>query len=151
MGYYAYMSDEVETFSMPLAGRQILFKRASLGQVIVLRRNAERMIKLAESEEGQGVAVVQSVVKTLDFIETLIVSEQDRQFIEDEMLAGNIDWQDLVKVIGGAPDERADDEPVKPVRRAPKKSPKAAPVAVPEVAAVRTPAKKVTPRGRPKR
>lgn len=125
---------------MILAGRQIVFRRASLGQLIILRRSAERMIKLAESADGDGSTVLAAVVKTLDFVETLIVSEDDRQFVEDQMLAGNVDYLDLFKALGGGGDDQADDQAPKPVKRAPRKSPKAAPVA-----------KKVTPRGRPKR
>ncbi len=46
------------------------------------------------------------------------------------MLAGNIDWPEIMAVLGGGKDDTPeDDESPKPVKRAPKKSPKAAPVA----------------------
>lgn len=134
------MSDEVsDTFTMTLAGREIMFRRPKLGQVIVLERTARRLMKKAESDgKDQGEAMTIAVVRTLDFIETLMIHDADRQFVEDEMLAGNIDWQDLMKAMTGEGNsETADDEAPKPRRRTPVK-PKAS-------------AKTVASRGRTKR
>lgn len=148
MGYYAYMSDEApSTFIMTLAGREISFKRPLLGQIIVLERSARRIMEATRKQGGdEGVAITRAMVRTLDFIETLIVSDDDRQFVEDHMMSGDIDWMDLIKSLSGGLDEDtpADDEAPKPVKRAPRKSPKAAPVA-------KATAKTVASRGRTKR
>ena len=142
------MSDEAtDTFTMTLAGREILFRRAHVGQVIMLQRIAMRGVNLARGEgvdEQQRIRAVQDgIVKVLDFIDTLIVNDDDRQFLEDKMLTGEITWEQVSGALGGGEAEQADDEPPK-TRRAPKKSPKAAP-------AVAVAAKSVTPRGRAKR
>lgn len=127
------MSDEAVTFSMKLAGRDVLFRRPLLGQIIVLRRNAQRKMKQAEGEAGDaGQALTAALIKIMDFIETLIVSEQDKEFVEEAMLAGTVDWQDLLRALSGGQDDEpvADDEPAKPVKKAVKRSPKAAPKAI---------------------
>lgn len=124
------MSDEAtKTLTLTLAGRKIMFKRASLGQILILERTTKRMISKAEGDpEDHGRAMVEAVIKTLDFVETLIVSEQDRQFVEAKMLEGEIDYLDVIVALGGQDDPVPDDEEPKPVKKAPRKSPKAAPV-----------------------
>lgn len=125
------MSDEVpETFTKTFAGREITFRRAHLAQVIVLERLYHRQMKKAnESGDDKGKALSSVLVRTLDFIDTLVVDEDDRQYIEDQMLAGTIDWPEVMSVLAGGKDEALpDDETPKPVKRAPRKSPKAAPV-----------------------
>lgn len=126
------MSDEApQTFTKTFAGREIEFRRAMLAQVIILERLYHRQMKQANAsgEDDKGKALSSVLVRTLDFIDTLVVDEDDRQFIEDQMLAGNIDWPEIMEVLSGGRDGGpADDETPKPVKRAPKKSPKAAPV-----------------------
>lgn len=128
---------------MTLAGRQILFRRANLGQVIMLQRIYVRASKQADKEPTEDVRVDMmgsAMVKVLDFIDSLMVNEDDRIFVEEQMLAGQIGINDLMSALGGGPkpEAPADDEAPKP--RAVKKSPKAAPAA-----------KTVATRGRAKR
>lgn len=129
---------------MPLAGRQVEFKRAGVGQVIMLQRRAVKKIRAADQIEKTSERIdltTTALVEVFDFIDTLIVSPDDRQFVEDNLLSGKIAWEELVAALGGAPaDKGADDEAPKPVKKAPKKSPKAA-----------TAAKTVATRGRAKR
>lgn len=131
------MSDEATpTFTMTLAGREIEFRRANLGQVLVLQRLYRRELKRSSgSEDDKGEAITAAVIRTLDFIDTLFITEEDRQFVEDQMLSGAIDWQEILPAMsGGVKDAPADDEAPAPVRRAPKKSPKAAAAKSPSVA-----------------
>lgn len=140
------MSDEVqsETFTMPLAGRDIEFRRPALGQVLVLERMYHREVKSNKDaeERARNAAMTSVLVRTLDFIDTLVVAEDDRQFIEDQMLAGKIDWPDVLKVLSGGRGGRDEDDDAdpQPVKRIPRKSPKASPAA-----------KKVAPSARTKR
>lgn len=124
------MSDEVpKTLTLPLAGRDVVFRRATLGQILVLERTTKRMISKAESDpKDHGRAMVDAVIRTLDFVERLIISEDDRQFVEEKMLEGVIDYLDVIKALGGRDDPVPDDEEPKAIKRAPKKSPKGAPV-----------------------
>lgn len=144
MSYYAYMSDEAKpTFTMPLAGREVTFHRAGVGQVIMLNRAARKHLAQAEqaSDEQRAEATSMAMAKVLDFIESLIVDPADKEFVEDQMLQGNIDWEDLMAAISGGPsDEPADDEAPKPRKAAVKKSPRTA-----------SAAKTVASRGRTKR
>lgn len=126
------MSDEAKTFTMKLAGRDIEFRRSNLGQIIMLQRTAYRAIQRAQEETDETARVTgasKGMVKVLDFVDSLVVKDEDREFIEAQMLAGTIEWEDLMRVLsGGKDDVVADDEaPAKPVKRAPRKSPKAAP------------------------
>lgn len=137
------MSDDVaETFTMTLAGREINFRTPLLGQILVLNRLARRGLAAAKdgAEQERANAMTASVARTLDFIETLIVSDEDKVFVEEQMLAGTIDWQDVLKALAGGRDKNdtPDDEPPKPVKRVAKKSPKAAPAATKAVTRGRT-------------
>lgn len=151
------MSDEVsDTFQMTLAGRPIMFRRAKLGQILILKRTADRMTKQAQGDpDDEGAALTSAMVKTLDFIEGLIVSPEDREFVEERMLAGAIDYLDVMKALSGgdSPDSVADDEAPKPIKRAPRKSPKAAPVDLSDKkpAQIVAKPKTVASRGRTKR
>lgn len=123
------MSDEADTFDMTLAGRPITFRRAHVGQILMLQRGAMRAISQAQQEQGEDkriAGVSTAMVRVLDFIDSQIVSPDDRQFVEDQMLAGTISWEDLTKALGGPQAVQApDDEAPKP-KRAPRKSPRAA-------------------------
>lgn len=131
---------------MTLAGRQVEFRKAHVGQILMLQRTAMRSVASAEDDGKDDSARVEAVsagiVKVLDFIDKLIVKDEDRQFVEDKMLDGEISWDQLARALAGgeAPDETADDEPPKPKKNAAKRSPKAAPAA-----------KTVAARGRAKR
>lgn len=146
MSYYAYMSNEASNFFMTLAGRQVEFRKAHVGQILMLQRTAMRSVASAEDDGKDDSARVEAVsagiVKVLDFIDKLIVKDEDRQFVEDKMLDGEITWDQLARALAGgeAPDDTADDESPKPKKNAAKRSPKAAPAA-----------KTVAARGRAKR
>lgn len=119
------MSDEADvsaTFTMTLGGREIMFKRAILGQVLILERLYHRAMKrakdLGDADNGRELTGV--VMKTLDFIDTLVIDPDDRQFIEDEMLAGTIDWEEVLGALGGGKKETVeDDEAPKAIKRKP--------------------------------
>lgn len=144
------MSDEAAaTFPMTLAGREIVFRRAGIGQVIMLQRRAVKKIKAAEdvTDDARRVDLsTTALVEVFDFIEHLIVSDDDRQFVEDKMLTGEIVWEDLVHALGGGDIQKQmpDDQAPAPRKSTAKKTPKAAPVKA-------SAAKTVASRGRTKR
>jgi hypothetical protein len=121
------MSDEAKTFPMTLAGREIIFRAPGLGQVIMLQRLAGKSIKAAtdapEGDEGLQ-QVLLGYSRVLDFIETLIVSPDDRIFVEEQTLAGNIEFADLMKALAGGKQDpdTPDDETPAPLKRTPRKS-----------------------------
>ena len=132
LSYYDYMSNEDKsTFTMPLAGRPVEFRRATSGQVIMLQKLYLRAVKRSEEtdEQDERISLVGSaMVRVLDFIESLMVNEADREFVEDKMLTGEIDYPELLEALGGGKkvDQDPDDEEPK-TRKAVRKSPKAAP------------------------
>lgn len=115
---------------MTLAGREVMFRRTHVGQVIMLQRTAMRAVTQAQKDsgdEGERVGAVSAgIMKVLDFIDRMIISEDDRQFVEDKMLEGEITWEQLARALAGGKESTEDDEAPEP--RAPRKSPKAAPV-----------------------
>lgn len=118
-------------FTVTMAGREIAVRRAALGQILVLQRLFERARRKGETDpQDQGESMTTVVIKAMDFIDTLILDPVDRQFVEDQMLAGAVSWEEVLAIISGGKgeDETADDEAPKPVKRAPRKSPRAAPV-----------------------
>lgn len=128
------------TFLMTLAGREIMFREPLLGQVLILDRFARRAARQVRdsTEQDQGHAMMTAIARTLDFIETLVVQEDDRQFIEDKMLEGVIDWQQIMGALSGGKgkDDIPDDQAPAPRKSAPRKA---------------TAAKSVASRGRAKR
>jgi len=137
------MSNEAQTFHMTLAGRQIEFRRATLGQVLLIERAYHQAAKRAQGESDDGTRMEihsSALVKVLDFIESLIVSQDDRDFVEEKMLAGEVDFPELLAALGGGKGSTAtadDEAPKKAIKRAASK----------KVA----PAKSVASRGRTKR
>ncbi len=119
------MADEATTFTMELAGRQVGFKRPTLGQVIMLQRMATRSRAAAENSQSDDRVdhMTNIMVKTLDFIETLILEPEDREFVEEQMIAGTIDYTDLLAALSGGKrdEETADDQAPRPRRAASKK------------------------------
>lgn len=130
------MSDEApETFNRTFAGREIAFKTPGLGQVLMLQRITQRSLKQAD-EDDRGQIMTDAIIKSLELVDKLVVHQEDRQFLEDGMLEGTIDFRDLLTVLSGkGGQEQADDEAPK-VKTAAKRSPKAAPVAKPVKAKV---------------
>lgn len=133
MSYYAHMSNEVETFTMTLAGRDVAFRRPLLGQVLILDRFARKSIKEARQsdDDESGRAMLSAIARTLDLIQSLVVSDEDKIFLEEMMLEGKIDWPDVMGALSGGTrgDAVADDETPAPKKRAPRKAPAAKAVA----------------------
>ena len=108
------MSNEVETFTKNLAGREITFRRPILAQILILERlyqRAQRRAKDMSDTEDRVGAMSSAMVQVLDFIDSLMTNDDDRQFVEEQMLAGNIDHTELIGVLGGPPEDSQDDQP----------------------------------------
>jgi len=129
------MTDKAETFTFPLAGRDIEVRPVSAGQVMILQRFRMRAQQIIDSgTEGQENPMIDIINKTLVVVDSLIVKQEDREFVENGLLTGTIDHSDLLPIIGGKPAE-----PKTPRKTAVKRTPKAAAV------------KAAAPRGRTKR
>ena len=148
------MSDEVKTFTMMLGGREITFRNPALGQVLLLHRMYAKAIKRAEGDEQDASrqdVMSDAMVRVLDYVESLIVSEDDRAFVEDGLWKGDIDFTDVLKALSGGKREdaaAADDEA--PVNRAAKRAKKAV-AKTPKATAAKAAYKSVGSRARTQR
>lgn len=114
------MSDE--TFVQTLAGRDIEFKIVKPGQLVMLKRMAERAqatLAASDGTKGSG-ALADMLQRSMDVVESLVVKPEDITFLETEILMGRLEQNDLLAVLGG-PKKQA------PKKKTPKATPKAAP------------------------
>jgi hypothetical protein len=113
------MSDEVATFTVTLASREITFRRPSLGSIMMLQRLTDKKLKQARAEgskSAEGEAVASMIARSLDVVETLFVNPDDAVFVEEQMLLGNIDYMEIVSVLrGGRGTDPAQDDDVTPL------------------------------------
>lgn len=119
------MSDE--TFIRTLAGRDIEFRMPKAGQILMLKRMAERAQKmLANTDDNTGAGLFGDMLqRAMDVVESLVVRPEDITFLEDQILMGHLEQGDLMEVLGGPKQE----EKPKPKTKAKKVTPKASPVA----------------------
>lgn len=103
------MADEDNIVTHKLLGRDMQFRPVSPGQLVLISRMAQRAMR--QVDEGETVAAFNSLmVKMLDLIESLFVSEQDRQDVEDAMLAGKISLEEVQSIAFGGKTEPAPDD-----------------------------------------
>lgn len=120
------MTSDETTFSLDLAGRSILFKRAKPGQLLMLQRLLEGLrskMDTAASDTERGNLFIRLNKHSLDMIESLVVQPEDVEFLQEKMLLGVLDVEDLRPVLSGGktPEAVPDDAP--PKKRAPRKPP----------------------------
>jgi len=115
-------------FPYTLKGRVMWFKPIGSGQVMLLQRFRARLAHLRQQNEDDAYLrlVFDVSVKTLNVIDSLFLDPADREWVEELMITGAIDVQDLLPVMSGKnapPDDDAEVE-VKPraVKRAVKKA-----------------------------
>jgi hypothetical protein len=115
------MTDQA-TFSVTFAGREVLFRQPTAGQIIILRRRLLRLQAQAAQSPDQATQLElasQLVVDTLSVVESLVVDPADVEYLEESMLTGKIDHTELMAVIGMKA------EPEKPVKKTASKTAKA--------------------------
>lgn len=118
------MADE-GVHTLTLLGREMSFRRASQGQILLIQRIAQRSRRDADKDEtALGAAYTALMVRILDVIDTLFVDPQDRDDVEQAVLQRELDVEDLMPILSGKrPDAPADDEDPPAIKR---KTPKAA-------------------------
>lgn len=112
--------DEEEFVTISLLGRNMQFRTLSPGQMLLVQRMGQRA-KKASTAAGEdvgslGAAYSTLMIKVLDVVDTLFVSEQDREDVETAVLARKLDVSDLFAILYGGyqPDQPDDDaDPVK--------------------------------------
>lgn len=115
------MSDE--TFVQTLAGRDIEFRVAKPGQILILKRMYERARdQLTDTEGRKGAEVFGEMLqRSMDVVESLMVDPANIAFLENEILMGRLEQDELMAVLAGPKKE------VAPKKKTAKSTPKAAP------------------------
>lgn len=105
------MADEDNIVTHQLLGRDMQIRSLSPGQLVLITRMAKRAQQQAEQGDAP-VAFNELMIKMMDLIDSLFVSAQDRQDVEDAMLVGKLSLEEVQKVAFGsrmaAPDDDAD-------------------------------------------
>ena len=121
------MAQEQNTFPHELLGRKIWFKYPERTQILMLERFRMQAKAAARLEDDkQAVPAILSVtMKTLNVIDALFIDPDDRDWVEEQMVAGKIQAEDLFPVLSGGKvsKEPADDADPAPKKAAGRKAP----------------------------
>ncbi len=99
----------VDTRTIPISGRDITVHKLSDAQFVLMAREAKQVQRDSTDPERRVVAAA----RLFDILESMLVIEDERDFVLDEIIAGKIELNDLLAGI-----RAFGDEPAKPkVRR----------------------------------
>lgn len=114
-----------ETFTFAVKGRTIAFYMPIDGQILMLQRFRAQLAGAKDySDEDKGRLVLSVQMKTLNVIDSLFVSPDDRNWVEEQMIAGKVTIIDLMPILSGGKSAVivADDADVTPKKKAAKKA-----------------------------
>lgn len=112
-----------DTFIRTFCGRDIEFLLPRTGQLLILQRLSQRLQEAAggTQDEGELGKIYQKMIKyALDAVDSLIIHEEDREFLEQKLVTNKLTYQELQEVLRGpqpAPEPTADDADVAPKPR----------------------------------
>lgn len=117
-------------FSFPVLGRVMWFKPPSTGQLILLQRFRMQLKGIANNDAGYSLIMSVSM-KTLNVIDSLFLDPDDRDWTEEQLIAGKLEVNELMPILAGgnATVGTPDDADPAPKKKAAKKAVKAAPTA----------------------
>lgn len=122
---------EQDTFVRQIAGRDITFRTWKPGQFTALQRNRSaiskeyrRVVDDKSISERQRLEMLSEILerldlKTLKFVESLIVSEEDVEFLGDGMLDGSVEMATIMDALFNPVKVPDDDEDPTPKKAAP--------------------------------
>lgn len=93
-----------ETFTRPISGRDIEFRLPSDAQLLVLGRLLRLTERMGE-DEGKIAGSVHQLSKVLDIIDSMIINEEDRSWVEDRILEGTLDLSAIMEVFRAEAEE----------------------------------------------
>lgn len=115
------MTDIAGAFEYTVCGRKMWFRRPIDGQLIMLQRF--RMQIKGASEENLADVIMSVTTKTLNLIDSLFIDAADRDFVEEQLIAGKVGIAQLMGILTGKDTtEPADDETPAPKKRPAKKA-----------------------------
>ena len=110
---------------IPFKGRQLWVKMPSPEQLLVWKRTL-RQLQGADVSGWNGEQVMKALERTRLIIDSLLVHDVDKEWLDDEMLAGTIGLMDTAGIINGTVEAfaaAAEGEGNRETRRAAKKAP----------------------------
>lgn len=128
-------TDRTGQFKRTIAGRAIWFRMYAPGQRTALMRFRSSLIDRFEKvraskklTDEQRYVQITEIYETLDlksltFIESLVVDEDDLDFLVDKQLTGEVTVASLLNAVFGQDEAPDDDEDPKPVKSAPRPNP----------------------------
>jgi len=111
-------------FELTIKGRAMRFHPSSEGQLMMLQRVLTRLESQfdASTDTKTRRDLAERIGKTiLDIVETKFVDPEDRDWVEEQMLLGNIDIPDIMPVFanGAMKPKPAPDDAPPPVKKTP--------------------------------
>lgn len=88
---------------IPFHGRQLWVRMPSPEQLLVWKRTL-RQLQGADVSGWNGEQVMKALERTRLIIDSLLVHEVDKEWLDDEMLAGTIGLMDTAQIINGTVD-----------------------------------------------
>jgi hypothetical protein len=88
---------------IPFAGRTLWVKMPTPEQLLVWKRTL-RQLQAADVSGWNGEQVMKALERTRLIIDSLLVHDTDKEWLDDEMLAGTIGLMDTAGIINGTVD-----------------------------------------------
>lgn len=106
-------------------GREIWVKMPTPEQLLVWKRTLGQLQAIQASNDWNGEQVMRALERTRLIIDSVLVNQTDRDWLDDEMLAGNIGLMETAKIINQTAEafaDAAEAEGNRETRRATKKA-----------------------------
>lgn len=124
-----------DQFTYDVCGRTLHCKRLAEGQLVMMQRLLARWqeeMDGASTQKQRGELIVKMSSISLDLIESQLLNKEDVAFLEEQLLMGKVDLEDLRPILSGGRkvEKQEDDQPVKATKavRTPRKAAKRTPV-----------------------
>lgn len=112
-----------ETRIVPVGERSIVVRRVTPAQRVLLMRITRNLRRgVGDESEGADIRVMENTAKILDIIESAVVQQTDRDYMEDLIIERKLDLKEMVGFVTVF--DREDAEEAKPARVRRGRSPK---------------------------
>lgn len=121
----AETADTIPEQEIEFQGRTLWVKMPSPEQLLVWKRTL-RKLQGADVEGWNGEQVMAALERTRSIIDSVLAHEVDKDWLDDEMLAGTVGLKDTAKIINATVEafaDAAEREGNRETRRAAKKAP----------------------------
>ncbi len=92
-----------ETRIVPIQGRNIVVRQLNDAQYLLLGRDA----RLASREDTEGAKRLAAIGRIFDILESAVVQEEDREYLLDLTVKGNLELKDMMPFITAFADEES--------------------------------------------